>query len=71
MLVSTSSTEGPAYLSTGGLGEPQSPLVHERVLHGEVLGVMEDGDLVRRGGDRRGGILVRHGVTILHGSHGG
>lgn len=69
VFVSTDRVAG--YLSTGGLGEPQSPLVHERVLHVEVLGVMEDGDLVRRGGDRRDGILVRHGVTILHGSHGG
>lgn len=34
------------YLSSGGLGEPQSPLVHQRVLDVEVVFVMEDCDLV-------------------------
>lgn len=59
-----------SYLSAGGLGEPESPLVHERVLNIEVLGVVEDCDLVRRGGDRSD-VLVGHGVTILHGGHCG
>lgn len=31
-----------AYLAARGLGEPQCPCVHERVLDVEVLGVMED-----------------------------
>lgn len=31
-------------LATGGLGEPQSPFVHKRVLHVEVIGVVEDSD---------------------------
>ncbi len=33
-------------LATRGLGEPQRPLVHERVLNVEVVLVMEDGDLL-------------------------
>lgn len=35
-----------ADLSTGWLGEPQGPLVHERVLDIEVVLVMEYGDLI-------------------------
>lgn len=35
---------GIPYLATGGLGEPQSPFVHKRVLHVEVIGVVEDSD---------------------------
>ena len=62
---------GDSYLATGGLGEPQGPLVHEGVLHIEVLGVVEDGhDLIgRRGG--RSGILIGHGRRAIlgDGSH--
>lgn len=57
------------HLSAGGLGEPQSPLVHERVLHIEVLGVVEDGDSLVGGGR---GVLISHRVTILcHSRHCG
>lgn len=61
------------YLSGGRLGEPESPLVHERVLDVEVLGVVENGDrLVGRGSDRGRCVLIGHGVTILCDSrHGG
>jgi hypothetical protein len=31
------------YLAARGLGEPQGPCVHQRVLDVEVLGVVEDG----------------------------
>jgi hypothetical protein len=33
-------------LSTGWLGEPQRPLVHERVLDVEVVLIVKDGDLL-------------------------
>ena len=32
-----------SYLAARGLGEPERPCVHERVLDVEVLGIMEDG----------------------------
>ena len=34
------------YLAARGFGEPQSPLVHQRMLDGEVIGIMKDGDLL-------------------------
>lgn len=47
--------------------------MHKRVLHVEVLGVVENGDgLVGRSSDRGRGVLLGHGVTILCDSrHGG
>ena len=33
-----------SHLATGRLGEPQGPLVHERVLDIEIFRVVEDGD---------------------------
>ena len=38
------------YLARGWLREPQRPLVHEGVLDGEVVGGVEDGDLLVSGG---------------------
>ncbi len=34
------------YLSTRWLGEPQRPFVHQRMLHVEIVRVVEDCDLV-------------------------
>lgn len=61
------------YLATGRLGEPESPFVHQRVLDGEVLGVMEDGNIAVRllvGGHTGGGVLVvdRRG-SVFDSSH--
>ena len=39
-------TTSTTYLATWGLGEPQGPCVHERVLDVEVLGVVENSDNV-------------------------
>lgn len=65
-----------AYLAAGGLGEPKSPVVLERVLHVEVIFVVEDGHeavgiigrkaalglvTLRRDGDRLQVDLLRHG----------
>lgn len=59
-----------AYLAAGRLGEPEGPLVHERVLHVEVLGVVEDSDGITSlalGGDR----FIGHdrGNVLSNGSH--
>lgn len=59
------------YLSARGLGEPEGPFVHQRVLHVEVLGVVEDGD--RLSGlnllDRRRVLIGDSRGTILDGGH--
>ena len=63
---------GVSYLATGGLGEPQSPFVHKRVLHVEVIGVVEDSNGITSLslGDRSG-VLVGHSRSTIFcdGSH--
>lgn len=50
------------HLAARGLGEPQSPCVHERVLDVEVLGVVEDGaDTTLFCGVGRGLVLALRG----------
>ena len=64
---------GFSYLAAGGLGEPQGPFVHKRVLHVEVLGVVENGDGIASLiiGDRSGVLIGHSRSTILcDGSHG-
>ena len=46
------------YLATGWLGKPQGPGVLKRVLDVEVLGVMEDCDVLAVGGGRRSVFIV-------------
>lgn len=60
-------------LAAGGLGEPECPLMHERVLDVEVVGVVEDGHELIGGRSNDGSsVLVGHGVAILcDGGHDG
>lgn len=61
-----------AYLAAGGLGEPEGPLVHERVLDGKVAWVIEHGDHVAAGrSSRRGGGVLISDRGVLDGSHVG
>lgn len=61
-----------------GLGVPQSPLMHQRMLNVEVLRVMEDGDLlvprISRGGggsgDGLGGLVLVGDWGFGCGGHG-
>lgn len=48
------------YFAARGLGEPQRPCVHERVLDIEVLGIVEDGAnfTVGCGGAAGGRLLI-------------
>lgn len=72
-----------AYLAARRLGEPQGPLVHERMLHVEVLRVVEHCDVVAicllglllllGGGNGGRGVLVvhRYGTVFSNSGHGG
>jgi hypothetical protein len=59
-----------AYLATGWLGEPEGPLVHQRVLNIEVILVMEDSYLVTVC-CARGWLLVLIGVASIWGDRDG
>lgn len=64
--------ESITHLATGGLGEPQGPFVHKRMLHVEVIGVVENGNGITLSLGDGGGVLIGHSrSTILsNGGHG-
>lgn len=57
--------DSSTHLSAGGFGEPQGPFVHQRMLDVEVVGVMENGNVIPKLG--LGNSSLRSSILIIRG----